>query len=167
MPYTPRPGDIGLTVIGGPLGVMVTLGQWLTGDLSAFTHAFLVLDEGKAIEGDPGGARIVPLSKYADRPVRYSRWFPLTPAQREEIVAVAESLEGTPYSFLDYLALALTHLGLPSKRIREYVRSSNHMICSQLVDYAYCKAGVHLFVDGRLSQDVTPGDLDRVLSLEW
>jgi hypothetical protein len=33
------------------------------------------------------------------------------------------------------------------------------LICSQLVDRACELAGVHLFDDGRLSGQVTPGDL--------
>jgi hypothetical protein len=35
------------------------------------------------------------------------------------------------------------------------------MICSQLVDTILCRAGYHLFADGRLPQDVTPGALFR------
>lgn len=167
MTYTPQPGDIGLTVIGGFTGFMVTLGQWFNGDLSGFSHAFVVLDDETVMEAEPGGAKITPLSHYSERPVRYSRWFPLTRVERAAIVEQARALEGTPYSFADYLALALVRLGIRPKRLLHYVASSNHMICSQLVDYVYCRAGVHLFSDGRPSQDVTPGDLDRVLSLEW
>jgi hypothetical protein len=33
------------------------------------------------------------------------------------------------------------------------------MICSQLADYLISSAGFKLFTDGRLHQDVTPGDL--------
>lgn len=166
-PYAPRPGDIGLTQIGGLLGVFVTLGQWINGDLSPFTHAFIYLGGGEVMEGQPGGARISPLSRYADKYVRYSRWVPLTDEERANIVKVALVMRGTPYSYADYLALALVRLHIRPKRLLDYVASSNHMICSQLVDYVYCKAGVHLFSDGRPSQDVTPGDLDRVLDLEW
>jgi hypothetical protein len=38
------------------------------------------------------------------------------------------------------------------------------MICSQLVDEAYLRAGVHLFDDGRDPGDVTPGDLLYVIA---
>jgi hypothetical protein len=33
------------------------------------------------------------------------------------------------------------------------------MICSQLADEAAMRGGWHLFSDGRIPQDVTPGDL--------
>ena len=80
---------------------------------------------------------------------------------RAALSATARNLVGTPYSFADYLALAALHLKLPVPRVRAFVASSGHMICSQLVDAVYCRNGLHLFTDGRPSQDVTPGDLDR------
>lgn len=70
-------------------------------------------------------------------------------------------LVGVPYSFLDYLSLTLLHLGLPRRLTARRVTDSGHMICSQLVDTVLCRAGYHLFDDGRLPQDVTPGALFR------
>lgn len=166
-PYEPRPGDIGLTQIGAPLGFFVTLGQWMNGDLSSYTHAFIYLGGGKVLEAQPGGARISPLARYTGKYIRWSKWVPLTNEHRANILTEALDLEGTPYSFADYAALALVRLHVRPKKLLNYVASSNHMICSQLVDYVYCKVGVHLFDDGRPSQDVTPGDLDRILSLDW
>lgn len=69
----------------------------------------------------------------------------------------------TPYSFLDYVALAGLHLGIKNGPVRRYVRSSGHMICSQLADQALTDAGWHTFADGRLPQDVMPADLFRKL----
>lgn len=158
----PRPGDFGLTKIQGGTGWLVKLGQLLNGDASEYTHAFVVLDGGELIEAEPGGAKIRPLSVYDGREVFYSN-LPLTDAQRTQIVAAARVLVGTPYSIADYVALALARLGLRWRWLERYVTSSGHMICSQLVDHAYCVAGVHLFDDGRLSQDVTPGDLTYAL----
>lgn len=155
----PRPGDFGLTEIRGITGWLVGLGQFLNGDASIFSHAFVVLDDGTVMEAQPGGARITPLETYSRRPVAFSTHLATTEAQRDEIVRQARLLEGTPYSFLDYLALALTRLRVRPRWLRRYVASTGHMICSQLVDEAYRRAGVHLFTDGRLSQDVTPGDL--------
>lgn len=165
--YQPKPGDFGLTKIEGPMGWLVKLGQLLNGDASEFTHAFVVLEDGMLIEAEPGGAKIQPLSKYDGREVAYSR-IPLTDEQRMHIVGEAVSRLATPYSFVDYLALALARLGIRPKWLRNYVASSGHMICSQLVDFAYCRSGVHLFDDGRLSQDVTPGDLaNRLLVADF
>jgi hypothetical protein len=66
---------------------------------------------------------------------------------------------GIKYSFADYLALALAHLGLRPKWLRNYIAKSNRQICSQLADYELCAVGYHVFDDGRLPQDVTPGAL--------
>ncbi|QDH93995.1 peptidase [Streptomyces phage Evy] len=165
--YTPRPGDIGLTRIGGLTGVLVGLGQFILRDASRYTHVFVVLSETEVIEAMPGGAIISPLDKYAGTtkygsPLAAYLDIKLTPEQREAIVREARQLEGVPYSFLDYVALALERVGLHWKWIESRVTSSKHMICSQLADEAYKRAGVHLFEDGRLSQKVTPGDLTYV-----
>jgi hypothetical protein len=75
----------------------------------------------------------------------------------------ARAYVGTPYSFLDYAAIAGLHFGIKNGPIRRYVRSSGHMICSQLADQALTDAGWHTFSDGRLPQDVTPAALYRKL----
>ncbi|AYB70970.1 hypothetical protein SEA_YABOI_154 [Streptomyces phage Yaboi] len=165
--YTPKPGDIGLTRIGGLTGVLVGLGQFILRDASRYTHVFVVLDRGEVVEAMPGGAIISPLSKYEGTtkygsPLAVYLDIKLTAEQRARIVEEARQLEGTPYSFLDYVALALERLGINWKWIENRVTSSKHMICSQLADEAYKRAGVHLFEDGRLSQKVTPGDLTYV-----
>jgi len=169
MTYTPRPGDFGLSKIGGFTGWWVGLGQFLTGDASRYTHAFIVLDNNEIIEAQPGGAIISPLDKYLGRDEKnrpravFSNLFDLSDDQRDIIVREARKAEGTPYSFLDYLSLALLHFGFKPKWLRNHIKDSGHMICSQLVDHFYCVAGYHMFSDGRLSQDVTPGDLANFL----
>ncbi len=70
----------------------------------------------------------------------------------------------TPYSFLDYAAIAGLHAGIRNGPIRRYVTSSKHMICSQLADQALTDAGFHVFTDGRLPQDVMPVELYRKLA---
>ncbi len=45
----------------------------------------------------------------------------------------------------------------------DYVASSKHMICSQLVDFVYMQSGIHLFNDGRWPGYVTPADLASLL----
>lgn len=161
----PQPGDIGFTRIGGILGRFVHLGQWFNGDKSQWTHVFVVLHSDMVIEAQPGGAIIVPLSKYRHRPTAFAAPSDLTQEQRDAIVAEATMLEGTPYSFADYAALVLERVGLGFGWTRKYVRNSGHMICSQLADEVYRRAGVQLFDDGRLPQDVTPGDLARLFKL--
>lgn len=160
------PGDFGLTRIRGIVGWWIGLGQLITGDASRYTHAFIVLDDDTVVEAMPGGAIITPLSFYEGSAV-YSR-LELTDEQRAAIVREAKSLKGIPYSFLDYLALALAHFGIKPKKLRKYIQSKGHMICSQLVDEVYRRAGVHMFNDGRLPQDVTPGDLaNYLIERDW
>jgi len=161
MTNMPKPGDFGLSRIGGVVGWWIALGQLLTGDASRYTHAFVVLDDETVIEAMPGGAIITPLSEYMGKAVFSD--LSLTDEQRDIVVREGRALKGIPYSFLDYLALALARFGIRPKRLRKYIQNKGHMICSQLVDEVYRRAGIQMFSDGRLPQDVTPGDLANYL----
>jgi hypothetical protein len=86
--------------------------------------------------------------------------------ERHVIASTGFSLIDTPYSFLDYASIALAAFHIRPRVVRDFVANSDHMICSQLVDFAYDMAGVHLFDDGRIPGDVTPGDLYRLLADE-
>lgn len=153
-----RPGDVVFSTISGRVGWWVNLGQALLRDSCRWTHARIVVDGGMWVEAMPTGARIRPVDLLSG-PLAIAR-LPLTTPQRYELDRVARDLIGTPYGFSDYLALAAWEWNLPGRQaLRRYVSSSGRMICSQLVDHALCEAGFHLFDDGRLPQDVTPGDL--------
>lgn len=174
-----KPGSFGLSMITGKIGGYVAAGQAIAGDGSRWTHAFLVLDNNEIIEGMPHGARIVPMSDraddtggvaFCDDPVQDAVNIALIPdvvGAREEyearvrsiIVAEARKLVGTPYNFADYLALGLAHFNIKADWLRNFMLSKQHMICSQLVDEVYRRSGIHIFNDGRLPMDVTPGDL--------
>lgn len=157
-----KPGDIGFTRITGVTGWWVNLGQALTGDSCRYTHVFVVMDDDTVLEAMPSGARYAPLDREYKTDVLYAR-LPLTDEQRSRIVGEARRLmsqpKGIPYGFSDYLALALSHWGLNAKRLRKYIANNGRMICSQLADYLLSHAGFQVFNDGRLPQDVTPGDL--------
>lgn len=173
------PGSFFLTSISGPTGWAIGVGQALAGSPSRFEHAGIVLDtDGTVLEAEPGGARLANLSEYAGRPLLVSdapvqSWLaagnyasgskasqmPREAWIRGRVVAEAREIIGVGYSALDYAALAALHLHLPSKAIRERVQSSGHMICSQLCDAVYLRAGIHLYNDGRLPGDVLPADL--------
>src|SRR5688500_12164509 len=164
----PKPGDIFLTRITGPVGWLVWLGQALNGDVSKWTHAGIVLDDGTVFEAQPGGAQIRPL--YTDREVKYiSR--PLDQfldheVIRRSIVRIAREHVGIGYNVGTYFYLAAYRLRLPllTKLLRKRVSNDKRLICSQAVDHVYLLAGVHLFDDGRLPYDVTPGDIARLES---
>lgn len=166
----PQPGWIGLTRIQGKVGLGIRIGQflnkvgwrfwlwWTLWRLSGFEHAFVftgALDSQDGIvEAEPGGAVHVPLH-YAMNTIRWI--IPPTPELGVQTALAAVGLIRTPYSFLDYLALALRRLRLPSKRLRAYIKATGHLICSQLAVLAANRAGWHIFTDGRW--DVTPEDL--------
>lgn len=166
-----RPGDVGLSTIGGRVGALVSIGQAVIGDGCRYTHARVVVETYSKggftyLEAMPSGARIVYV---APGEVPAGVWYrlPLDPEQEKDTRVHGYALVGTPYGFSDYLALALHHLAPHSpltRGVRRYVSGNGRMICSQLVDHLLCKAGYHLFTDGRLPQDVTPGDLFYALT---
>lgn len=161
--YSPQPGDFGLTQISGHVGRAIRVGQWLNGDgFSDYEHAFVCVGGGDIVEAEPGGARIWTLSHYNASRIA---WYRAPDGYGDEIATQARAMKGVPYSFADYAAIATVRLHLPlsSKLLHNYVADSGHMICSQLVDEAYARAGVQLFDDGRLPGDVTPGDLLRLI----
>jgi hypothetical protein len=154
----------GLTRIGGLTGVAVSFGQWLIGDASRYTHAFVVLDDGTVMEAMPSGARISALKTVLRRkPIAFSWPVVLNDEQRQLIVGQARVLLGTRYGFTAYLHLALSRFGIRWPWLVSYMRRNGRMICSQLVDEVYRRAGIKLFDDGRASHDVTPGDLANLL----
>ncbi|KUN16541.1 hypothetical protein AQJ23_44925 [Streptomyces antibioticus] len=160
----PQPGDFALTKIGGFTGRFVATGQWLVGDAAPVQHAFIYVGNGEIVQAMPGGAELIPLEE-ANEPVVWSTGkIPLTAVDRVRIVGAARGLVGTPYSFLDYASIALAHYRVRPAWVRDFVADSGHLICSQLVDEAYLRADVHLFDDGRLPGDVTPGDLWKLLA---
>lgn len=172
-----QPGSFFVVDVPGPGGWWIGVAQALAGDASRYKHAGLILDEqGTILEAEPGGARIANISEYAsagllisDAPVQrnISNWTlaghlpsgAYEAALRNAIVKTARRYVGTPYSFLDYAAIAALHLRIPSKALCRYVASSGHAQCAQLVDAIYEAAGIHLFTDGRQPGEVCPADL--------
>lgn len=158
----PASGDFGLCRITGGVGLLIRTGQWLAGGgFTDLEHAFVYVGDGRIVEAEPGGARLADVAEYADRPIRWSTdRIPLRDEQRTRIVAAARGYVGVPYSFADYAAIAAHRFHLPGgPALRHYVATSEHMICSQLVDQAYLDADVHLFSDGRWPGYVRPADL--------
>jgi hypothetical protein len=91
-----------------------------------------------------------------------------TDAQREAIAvwAIDCAVKHIGYNYLDFVAIALAQ-----QRLNTIVNYDNppwwvkrlsnprRLICSQLADYAWDKAGVHLFADKRPAGLVSPNDL--------
>lgn len=166
-PYSPGPGLIGLTRIGGQAGKLIRFGQWLNGDgFSAWEHAFVTLGNGLLVEAEPGGARVAQVTEYSDVHWCTNIAALAAPAQLQMIADAAKVYtqkgpwgpHGVPYSFLDYAALALHRFRLNDPALRRYIATTRHQICSQLADQAYADASIPLF-SGRWEGYVTPGDL--------
>lgn len=157
------PGDFGLVSIKGGVGFLIRIGQWLNGDgFRNYEHAFVYVGDGKIVEAEPGGARISDLAEYDGRAILWSTGLiPLTDEQRSLIVQSALAQEGTPYSFLDYLAIALYRLGIKHPGVAKRVEDSKHLICSQLVALDYEHAGIP--VTDFPPYLVTPGKLTNYL----
>jgi hypothetical protein len=152
----PKPGDIGLVRIRGEAGRLIRIGQWLNGDGYAdYEHAYVLVDNHHIVEAQPGGAVCVPQRHSWTE----TRWLSCPPEHARFVARAAMGMVGTPYSALDYFAIAAHRLRIPSQALDRYVSNSHHMICSQLADEAAMRGGWHLFSDGRIPQDVTPGDL--------
>lgn len=164
--YAPQPGDIGLVNMPGTVGKLIRFGQWVNGDgFANYEHAFVVVGgfgPGKPnvgpriIEAMPGGALLSPLSRYDKLQPLYLR---CPNKYRSAVAAAALELQGVPYSVADYFAIAAHRFHLPDPHLRTFIRTSGHLICSQLADRAAEKGGWHLFEDGRWDGDVTPADL--------
>lgn len=161
----PEPGDFEVVPIGGTGGRLIHFAQWLNGDgFADYEHARLYLGDGKVVEAEPGGARIVPITP-SDGGLWSTGLIVPTAAVRKKIVWTGYGCDGIGYSSMDYFALAAKrlHLDLITPGLRAYVKSSGHMICSQLVAYCYAAAGMPLFGD-EFTGDVTPADLANLLA---
>ncbi len=158
----PQPGDFACVHVKGDVGTLISVGEYLNGDgFSYYDHALIYLGEGHVIGAQPGGARIDPIRP--DQLSRMNRDFlwstgkiMLSPEQRRLIVAIAIKQKGVPYSPADYFALSAHRLHIPIPGLKDFIVDSGHQICSQLVDWVYMMAGVHLFQDDRWPGYVTP-----------
>lgn len=188
MPITVKPADFACVPMAGVPGKLVQLGQFLNGDgfqdyqhVLGYAGYFIRtpdpgLRNGKPVpmvgtgpghyvmEANPGGARLRRLDCRPEK-IPGSLWssgrIPLTQQQRDKIWQAAWGYLGTPYSALDYFALATKRLHLfPADELfKRYVETNKHMICSQYIDRSYSDGGYKLFTDDRWDGDVTPLDL--------
>lgn len=156
---TPAPGSIGLVRIHGAAGRLIRFGQWLNGDgFADFEHAFTYVGEGRIVEAEPSGARLMPLGEYDGVQVV---WLACPPQYAEGVADAARAMVGTPYGFADYLALALHHFHLPVPGLPAYVRSTKSLICSQLCVKA-ARVGGWDVLGREFDGYVTPGALRRL-----
>lgn len=153
------PGDYACRNMGGTPGKLISVGEWLNGNgFSIYDHAEVYVGladkagpYGYTMGAYPGGAHLVALQEcQVAEPGKYgflwsSGKILLTDAERTAIVSCAMACKGIPYSALDYFALAAHRLHIPVPGLRDYIKDTRHLICSELVDFCYMTAGVHLF----------------------
>lgn len=166
---TVQPGDFCCIPISGYTGKFISFGEWLNGDgFGDFDHAEIYIGEpdstapyGYTIGAYPGGAAKVALSCPPEQlpDALWSSSLNIPDVTRPAIVSAAKFMLGTPYSFLDYLALFFHRLHIWLPGLKHYIQTGDHMICSQLVDYIYQLCGIHLFTDNRWPGYVTPAML--------
>jgi len=153
----PQPGDYGVVRTSGWAARLI---QTVT--RSTYNHAFVFVGGDAVVEGRPSGAGYASAASYRD--ILWST-IPLTPQERVSIVTAATHYLGTPYSWVDCVAIGLTDIfgwHVPEV-VRKRLNRRDRMMCSQLVDSAYLAAGVHLFADGRVPGDVSPADLAGIV----
>jgi len=158
----PLPGDFAVIPVRGPVGTLISIGEWLNGSaFGHYDHAEIYVGNGQTLGAYPGGAALVPVPLVQEGWLWSTGHIPLTNSERDIIVSNALACQGIPYGALDYFALAAHHFHLPIPGLKHLIGKS--MICSQLVDYVYMESGVHLFNDGRWPGYVTPADLAEVI----
>ena len=164
VPEHVQPGDWFCVNTGAPVGKLIRFGEWLNGDgFHDYDHSAVVtqVDPLTVVEAAFRGAVEVPYH-YFGRDIIWSTGL-VEPPDRDAVVAAARRYIGTPYSFLDYAALVTHRLRIPVPRLKSYIASTGHMICSQLVDQCELEGGLHLFQDGRWPGYVTPAALADLL----
>lgn len=116
------------------------------------------MDDDRIIQAEPGGARWARLDDYqTDSKVFASD--DLTDEQRQQIMAKAVVLLGTPYGWTDILRLSLRCMGLQWAWLTRAADNERAMICSQLVAACGAAARVDWDCGRQTSAAVTPGDL--------
>lgn len=157
----PEIGDFALVRTSGFEGRIIRAGtdSW-------YNHALLYVGDGRAIQAQPHGAEICAVADWSHPQYRIAWSTGLinpTYEQRKAIAAWGTAQKGVPYGWLDIAALSAKTFHISVPYFNQVIENEKRLICSQLVDKAYELAGVHLFEDGRLTGDVTPGDLWNLL----
>jgi len=132
-------------------------------------------DQPQIVEAAPGGANFSDWNAYGTDMVwaHEVEGVTLNDQQRASIAqfGIDCAIKGVGYGYLDFVAIALAQRRMHSIVFYEHTQwwakrlgDPHRLICSQLVDWCYLQADVHLFSDGRWPGLVSPADL-RALTL--
>jgi hypothetical protein len=163
----PRPGDFAVVDTGARGSRLIRLWMWLSrGGFMMFDHAVICSRVSRGtiyiVEALPSGAK-ENAWHYGDHDHLWSTGLVKTSTRAGK---AALAYVGKPHGWRDYAAIAMhaSHLWVPT--LKHYLRSTRHLIGSQLVDRAELDAGVHLFADRRWRGYVRPSDLaDLILEI--
>jgi len=137
------------------MGWLIGLATW-----SKYSHVFVYVGDSSVVEARPKGAGIAPLAEYLPSNIKWSGDV-LSDVQRQSVIDAAKSCVGTPYGFLDIIAIGLRTVGLPWRWVENRVLREDRMICSQLVAWCGGQAGLDWRCGRDYDQEVTPADLAR------
>jgi hypothetical protein len=153
------PGDVALVRPGGWVGAGIDVVT-----TSRYCHIRLIVaEDGSTVEANPPGAM---RGRIQGGDVIVTA--PLTDAQRAQVATTAAALIGIPYGWLDVAALGLAQFGIHPPGLSKRLGRPDRLFCSQLVDLVWRSVGFHAFTDGRLPQNVSPGDIaDLALVNGW
>ena len=137
MRYQPQRGDYGIVKTNGIIGYLIQLGT-----LTQYNHAFIYVSHDQIIEATPRhGVKISPVLTYDN--IVWNQHEARTDEQRDAIVREALKHLGNRYSFIDYLAIVLSVVGLRvPKVLTNHLGKSTDEICSQLTVRAIRAAGI-------------------------
>lgn len=135
------------------------------GTRSRYNHAGIVVDtHGTTLEAMPQGAVWRTLERGHDDVVVVRP--PLLYLERIDIQGAASKYgptglhPGVGYSHPGLIAIAAAQFGVRwPAAVKKHLADSGDLFCSQLVDQVLLDVGFHLYDDGRLPGDVSPGDL--------
>jgi hypothetical protein len=162
----PRPGDFAVVDTRTRASLLTWLGKKLSrGGFRMFDHAVICSRVRRGtvyvVEAMPNGAQ-ENVWQYDDHDHLWSTGIVRTSTKAGK---AALAYVGKRCSWRDHAAIAAHAWHLWAPGLRLYMRSTGHLIGSQLVDRAELDAGVHLFADRRWRGYVRPSDLaDLILA---
>lgn len=167
-----KPGDIILRCTDSLGSQAIELAHW-----SRYSHVALYIGDGQIIDAMPNGVHTRPLSEMLSDSNRASvlRVPDLSPAQAQAAIRAAKAQEGAAYNFTGLVALevqkaaaVIAHAGeglggiigvlSRAERLPSSLIDNGTFACSQLVRYAFLKAGISL----TQANGAAPGDFVRL-----
>jgi hypothetical protein len=146
----PEPGDILAIHTTMVFSRLIQAAQWTKFRSKGawyYNHAAVYIGNGKIIEANPWGVSIDDLSQYPD-----GTWI-VMPVQGDKSKALekAHSLVGTPYGWVDIIALLFLIFGANPRWVDKINRRLSTVVCSQVAALAAEAAGDTVFPDPYLT----------------